>query len=369
MPRKIFVSIALLLLTLVSTAHAAGGAVEGTARGELRSGKKKVPLRFSYVVEKNALLRIILTSESLDEAALEDSKVLDGLFEEGAVQGLVIQLDEDRRAEEVFFHHPEIPAGLSVRELSKFSPKKSTDARLSGKVSFDDPGFSFSYQAEFDAPIVLQLQQIPAPPADASPKEHALWRLRILEVEPNEESFYDAVRSGETELVELLLQAGIPAESGGALADAVERGNPAIVTALIRAGADVNNRDAYGQSLVMRAASQGRHEIVKLLTDAGADPNVRNDYRIDPLAAAAEQGQVETVKVLLAAGANPLQRNTSGGTALSVAVLRGYGELVQILIDAGSDVARDQKSLLELAADKPEILKMIEEALKKKKGK
>jgi uncharacterized protein len=152
-------------------------------------------------------------------------------------------------------------------------------------------------------------------------------------------------------------------ETVAALRAAVDRGEVDVVKHLLDRGVDKNNQDAYGQSLIMTAVSNHHVEIVALLIAAGADVNAANQYHITPLAVAAEQGHLDLVNMLVAAEAKVNARDTAGGTALSVAILRGYQEIVAALLAAGADVQRDKDDLLALAAEKPEILAMLEKAI------
>jgi hypothetical protein len=326
----------------------------GKAQGSMVVSGKTTPLHYAYVVEKDTLLKIIVSAAPIDDPANADDFV-----------GVAVQLDEKKKAEEVFFFHPKLPAGLSVRQLSRFESDSVSASKLSGRLVLDDPGNSFTYDVTFAAAVVHVKEAIDRLPADASTEDHARWRLKQLHIEYGESEFRSRVLSGDADAVKLMLEAGMPVETEEALRLAVETGKEKVAKVLIDAGANVNKQDTYGESLLMHSTT--RPEMVKLLIDAHADVNAANVYKIDPLSSAAEQGQLEVVKMLLAAGANPKHRQPTGGTALSVAVLRGYKDVVKTLIDAGSDVKRDKDDLLDLAKDKPEIKAMIEEAVRKKK--
>jgi hypothetical protein len=309
-------------------------------------------------VEKNTLLRVYVSDQPLSDDALSTGKLED-------VAAVAVQLDEKQKAEEVFFFHPDLPDGLSVRELSRFVPKSVKAPKLAGRLVLDDKGNSFTYDVTFEAPIVHLKEAIDPLPSDASKSDHALWRLKQLGIDYNESKFRSLILQGDVDAVKLFLEAGMPVEAENALSEAVSQANPNMVKLLIDAGGDVDKRDEAGGSLVMAATLHP--EIIKLLIDAKADVNVANDYKVNALEEAAEQGQLEVVKMLLAAGAKVNHRNPYGGTALSVAVLRGYKDVVKTLIDAGADVKRDKKDLLELAKDNAEIKAMIEAATKGKK--
>lgn len=264
---------------------------------------------------------------------------------------------------------PKLPAGLEVREVGTFKPAGSKGRTLSGSVAMQDDGFSFSYTATFEAPIVVQPETATPLAADATPAEAARHRLAQMEIDYDDSAYRGAVLDGKAEVVKLFLDAGTPVESHDALAMAVEKGHTDVVKLLLERGANANAKDEYGQSVVMRAASAHQAEALRLLIAAGADVNARNEYRITPLAVAAEQGQLEIVKMLLAAGANVNARDTSGGTALSVCILRGYADCVRTVLDAGADVQRDKEDLLELAQGKPEIQAMLVKAIEATKRK
>ncbi|HVT03617.1 MAG TPA: ankyrin repeat domain-containing protein [Thermoanaerobaculia bacterium] len=353
-----------LFVALLSASSLFGAIPTGKASGAIVVSGKSTPVKFAYVVEKNTLLRIIVSDKELSEADLEEASSLSSDAEENGIAAVVVQLNEDGKAEEVFFFHPKLPAGLSVRELSTFQPKKTASTKLSGRIVLDDPGNSFTYDVTFEAPIVHSKVKSDPLPADATPAQHALWRLKQLEIEYDESSFRSRILRDDADAVKLFLEAGMPVETQNALGEAVERGNAKIVKMLIDAGADVNKRDESGGSLVMAATE--KPEVMKLLIDAHADVNAVNEYKVDALAEAAEQGHNDVVKMLLAAGAKVNHRDPSGGTALSVAVLRGYKDVIHTLIDAGADVKRDKEDLLDLAKDKPEIRAMIEAAARKK---
>jgi hypothetical protein len=353
-------SIAVLALTFIAVSTFAADA--GKASGKFVVGKATKRLTHSYVIEKNSLLKIILASGAIDEAARYDNDALQEAVETG-ISAVVVQLDEDRQADTTYFFDAKLPAGLEVRQTASFEAQKSTDRALSGRVVMKDDDFSFSYDATFDAPIVVQVQKVEALPADATPADHALWRLKQMEIPFDEQHFRGVVMDGNDDAVKLFLTAGMPVETADALHLAVDMGKANVVKILLEHGADKNGKDSFGQSLAMTAASNHHADILAMLIKAGTDINAPNQYRITPLAVAAEQGHLDLVNMLVAAGAKVNARDTSGGTALSVAILRGYKEIVEALIAAGTDVQRDKDDLLALAADKPEIKEILEKAI------
>jgi ankyrin repeat protein len=62
---------------------------------------------------------------------------------------------------------------------------------------------------------------------------------------------------------------------------AAARGDAAAVRALLDRGADVDARDAYGDSALMLAVLYGDADLVKLLLDRKADPRIAAERSVD----------------------------------------------------------------------------------------
>jgi ankyrin repeat protein len=128
------------------------------------------------------------------------------------------------------------------------------------------------------------------------------------------------------------------------LVKAAERGNLADVQDALNGGADVNAKDIFGWTALMRASyggyTYGRYaEVVKLLLDKGADVNIiKTDEGTTALMAASSGGYAEVVKLLLDKGANVNIKTKEGITALMEASSGGYAEVVKLLLDKGADV-------------------------------
>ncbi len=363
MKRVVILAAFLMVAPLLSAAGS------GKAEGRFVIGKAKKTLTHAWVVEKNSLLKIVLATGPLEEAELYEDAALQQAVASRSISAVVIHLDEDRNADSTFFFDTKLPAGLEVRKVGRFEPDLATGGSLAGRVIMNDDGYSFSYDATFDAKIVVQKQSVEPLAADATPADHALWRLEQKEIPFDEQHFRSVVMDGDADAVSLFLTAGMPVETAHALRQAVDSGKDEVVRILLKHGADKNAVDEYGQSLMMTAASNHHTGILAQLIAAGADVNAPNQYRITPLAVAAEQGHLDIVNLLLAAGVKVNARDTAGGTALSVAILRGYEEIVAALLAAGADVQRDKEDLLLLAAEKPAIKAMIEKAIRAKAGK
>jgi ankyrin repeat protein len=130
-----------------------------------------------------------------------------------------------------------------------------------------------------------------------------------------------------------------------ALLYAAEKGNTAIVAALLDAGADVAIADKLGQTPLDIAIREGYTDIIVLLQQAGAiAPAGATQFSKEAFMGAAKQGNLEVLQSALSAGINPNASEPTKGrdvrykTALMFAAERGHLEAAQILLEAGADV-------------------------------
>lgn len=112
---------------------------------------------------------------------------------------------------------------------------------------------------------------------------------------------------------------------------------------LIAAGANVNAKDAIGDSAFLYAGAEGRNEILKMTLAAGADLKSTNRYGGTALIPAAHHGHVEAVRILLATKIDKDHVNKLGWTALLEAIILGDGgsahtEIVRLLVASGANV-------------------------------
>jgi hypothetical protein len=84
-------------------------------------------------------------------------------------------------------------------------------------------------------------------------------------------------------------------------------------------------------------------EMMKILLDRGANVEIKDADGETPLFVASSSGDPELVRLLLQAGANPNVKAKDGWSALMMATRDGYHQVVKQLLEAGADVfgARD----------------------------
>ena len=130
------------------------------------------------------------------------------------------------------------------------------------------------------------------------------------------------------------------------LLDAAYASDVAAARKLIAAGADVNEQDASQQSAYLIATSEvgPGTQLLDLTLANGADVNAKDSFNGTGLIRAAERGHAEICRRLLEAGIDKDHVNRLGWTALLEAVMLGDGgpdhvATVRALVEGGVDTS------------------------------
>jgi len=83
---------------------------------------------------------------------------------------------------------------------------------------------------------------------------------------------------------------------------AAERGDATAAALAVRAGADIETRDARGRTPLLLAATEDRLAVARLLVYLGADPDALDDHHDTPWLVTGVTGSVDMLEVLLPAG-------------------------------------------------------------------
>ena len=139
------------------------------------------------------------------------------------------------------------------------------------------------------------------------------------------------VEKNNLEIIKLLLQKGVnQIEKNAALLYAVQKNQKELVTLLLNNGVHVNTEAPLHEVSDV--------EIAKALIAAGANVNAKNAAGETPLFSAVHKGNSEIVQIFLQAGATVNTPDSDGTTPLSEAARLGHSSIVQMLLQAGANV-------------------------------
>jgi len=137
----------------------------------------------------------------------------------------------------------------------------------------------------------------------------------------------------------LLLLGLVHSAAASDIADFASHDDLANVSALIAAGADVNEPQLDGATALHWAVRWDNLAMARELLAAGADPNASNRVGAVPMLLASINGSAEMISMLVQAGASANQSLTiTGDTPLMIAARTGSSESVRVLLDAGAEV-------------------------------
>lgn len=151
-----------------------------------------------------------------------------------------------------------------------------------------------------------------------------------------------AIRKSDGQAIRKLLDGGADVNSRDAAGNtplilAALYAGPECVELLLERGADAGAVNLAGATALHRAATN--YEKTRLLLAAGAKPSARTAGLSNTplLLAARKAGNSRAVKLLLDAGADAKERNAIGASAIMAAAAGGDLETVKMLLDQGAD--------------------------------
>lgn len=168
-----------------------------------------------------------------------------------------------------------------------------------------------------------------------------------------------AVDAQNIALVTLLLEQGAKpdvdvgkSESFSPLIVACNRGDNAIIDALLDTGAKVNRNTASGISPLALCAGNASVPVVKRMLELGAPLEVADETGQTPLMWAAAKGQVETIQYLIQQGADVNRTTQAGFTPLFFSIKSGNPQAPLAILEGGGNAeyrAPDGTSAVQLA--------------------
>jgi ankyrin repeat protein len=122
------------------------------------------------------------------------------------------------------------------------------------------------------------------------------------------------------------------------LQQAVNAGDATECQALVAIGADVNQVDDAGWSLMMRASYLGKLRICEILLAAGASDGYTSALGDTALLLASEEENFDVCRMLIRAGDHLDKLDAFGQTALMKLASKGSTDLCELLINAGANM-------------------------------
>lgn len=202
-------------------------------------------------------------------------------------------------------------------------------------------------------PIQLDTRQSAQATVQDATQIASLLLLRGAQIEAvdgrGQSALMRAAAKGSPENVKLLIAKGADVnrkDSHGETALMLAAGRQrysqlSLIRLLLDHGADAQHINDQGQSALMAAASHGQPEVASILMESGADVNGKDANGDTPLMRAAFQAheyQSVMIRTLLDKGARVGDVNHHGVSALMKAAMAGTTASVELLINAGGDV-------------------------------
>ncbi|MFC7726523.1 ankyrin repeat domain-containing protein [Nocardioides sp. GCM10028917] len=129
-----------------------------------------------------------------------------------------------------------------------------------------------------------------------------------------------------------------PADPDAALLAAASAGDADAVAVALRAGADIEARDAHDRTALLLAATHDHVEVAALLVATGADPDAFDDRHDTPWLVTGVTGSVAMLEALLPADPDLTIRNRFGGLSPIPASERGHVAYVRRVVDTDVDL-------------------------------
>lgn len=152
-----------------------------------------------------------------------------------------------------------------------------------------------------------------------------------------------AIRTGRTDIVEVLLRAGVnPSSTVGKglppLFLAASLGHIEIADMLHRRGANVNSKDISGQyHFATFVTKEMNLQGLRFMLDHGANPCVKELSGQMVLPTAVQKGQLEVVRMLLEKKAGANACDISGQPVIAIAVQKNNVEMAALLLSKGAN--------------------------------
>ena len=221
------------------------------------------------------------------------------------------------------------------RKEKQANPLRKANEALLDKFLGEDAAFPTTVLLDPKGKVLGRI--VGAMPADA-------YLASIREINEMPPAF-QAVRDNRKDDLLRLFESGVRPDSVTKVSGTplllyavTEKATDDIVSAILKAGANVNQPDVNGTTPLHAAADTGSGKSMEILLKAKADPDVCDLRGITPLALAIRNGDFQKVKALVNAGASVNKPILNGrATPLLLAVRVGRKNIIAFLLEKGAD--------------------------------
>lgn len=188
--------------------------------------------------------------------------------------------------------------------------------------------------------------------------EEVRKELAQKHIEYSKDAFFDSVKSGDTAIVNLFLDAGMNPNSKQddqygltALYFSIYKEDLTLIKALLSKGANINARIKDDVTPLIAAVESGNTTIVKTLIENGADVNLQIKKGVTALMIATLKEKADIVKILLNSKADVNAKTDHGDTALDFAKQKKNSTIIKLLKSAGEKNAKklQEKQVIAIA--------------------
>ncbi len=162
----------------------------------------------------------------------------------------------------------------------------------------------------------------------------------------DEPLIYGAIEYGDLNTIKKLKNAGINIMQKkksasiyiSPIIDIVKSGKTEILKYYIENGANVNEKDWTGRSVLHFAIDKNNDTIIKILIDAGANKEYTGYFNKTPLMYAAQMNKYISAQVLINQGVNLNYKNKYNDTALSIAINSKNFPMIKLFVENGANI-------------------------------
>lgn len=186
--------------------------------------------------------------------------------------------------------------------------------------------------------------------------------INFRQAEDHETALHGAIKSGDSEIVEYLLNHGAEVncpnrETGSALYLASSEGALGIVQQLLEKQADPNLLGGQQVTALTAAVESTSLDVVQLLVENGAELNPSVEYgNGNALGTACYCGEYEIAMYLLEKGCDHTKQASDGTLPIEAAAGEGFVDIVQLLLQYDKDLDSHRKALLKATENNREAV-------------